>query len=634
MVNRFQKFTINNISKKLNKINFKVSLSHYKPFPSLALLSHYQFKKRFVKIFSDGRIQGGYAKMIASLINFSFIRSLVAHRYSPYGPPPYDPPSLFLLDLFRYVDGYQNMSQFLELVHDEDRGRAYRTYAGISMDHLPCEGTFSNFRIRLGESLYNEIFHVLVDIFHQLQMITFKILAHDGTLYPTWARYKGCTYFRDQCACITVKDVIGKVKNRILYRLNNLSNNNLGSECRLYTECPSNRFPEDVKKPKIELFAFRLAFADPAVGATADSAKVATTAGLAESAGELTEEQRNTAILFDVEEQLSKQHLCIQTIRSNVSSINFEDGSITIRCPKLPKDTDARIGVRRDPKNPDKKQKIFGYNLVLSTSVELHLKIELPVAVTNIAGNAEEGSQIITNKEQIHNHHQCQVKIDIADAKYDIINNYTYIRGRGSIPIIDYNPRNENLSKQALLNRGYDQKGWPFAPCGLLTRPNGFDQKHQRLTFCCFKQCLKLRHKALQDLHSRYDIATCHHIHNQTGYAKHMYVKEHPRLINEIPRGSKRYNSFKKMRPASERSNSTMKEDIKILDKPRVLKGPRANILAQMAAIALLLKRALSFIIRITNQIKKLLHTNDPTIKEKLKPPSIPKSILNIIQLE
>jgi len=296
--------------------------------------------------------------------------------------------------------------------------------------------------------------------------------------------------------------------------------------------------------------------------------------------------------------------------------------------------TGQGIGVRRDPKNPDKKQKIFGYNLVLSTSVEIHLKIELPVAVTNIAGNAEEGSQIITNKEQIHNHHQCQVNIDIADSKYDITSNYRYIRGKGSIPIIDYNPRNENLSKQALLNRGYNQKGWPFAPCGLLTRPNGFDQKHQRLTFCCFKQCLKLTHKALEDLHSRYNIATCPHIHNQTGYAKHMYVKEHPRLINEIPRGSKRYNSFKKMRPASERSNSTMKEDLKILDKPRVLKGPRANILAQMAAIVFLLKRGFSFIVRITNQIRKLLHTKDPAIKEKLKPPSIPKSIVNIIQLE
>ena len=75
----------------------------------------------------------------------------------------------------------------------------------------------------------------------------------------------------------------------------------------------------------------------------------------------------------------------------------------------------GQVGVRRDPKNPDRKEKIFGYNLVLSTSVELHLKIELPVAVTNISGNAEEGNQLICNKEQIHNHHHCQVKVDIAD---------------------------------------------------------------------------------------------------------------------------------------------------------------------------------------------------------------------------
>lgn len=230
------------------------------------------------------------------LIDLSFIRSLVAHSYSAKGPPCYDPTSLFLIDLFRYVDGYQNMSRFLELVHDQDRGRAYRTYAGIGMNHLPSEGTFSNFRIRLGHDLYNEIFHGLVHIFHQLQMITFKVLAHDGTLYPSWARYKGCTYFCHQCASITVEDVIGKVKNRILYRLNNLSNNNLGSEVRVYTKCPSDRLPEDIKIPKIELFAFKLAFADE----------------------QITEEQRNTAILFGVKEEPEKQQLCLQTIRSNV----------------------------------------------------------------------------------------------------------------------------------------------------------------------------------------------------------------------------------------------------------------------------------------------------------------------------
>lgn len=160
--------------------------------------------------------------------------------------------------------------------------------------------------------------------------------------------------------------------------------------------------------------------------------------------------------------------------------------------------------------------------------MELYLKIELPLAVTNISGNAEEGSQIIQNKEQLYNHHHCQVKIDIADAKYDITANYDYIRGKGSVPIIDYNPRNEKLSKQALINRGYDHNGWPFAPCGLLCRPNSFDQRHQRLTFCCFKQCLKLRPTALKNLQSHYDLAKCPHIQNQTGFTKHMYVKEHP----------------------------------------------------------------------------------------------------------
>ncbi len=616
-MNPFKKFTIANVSKKLNEINFKISLSHQKPFPNLNFLSNYRFKKRFVKILPNGDIQGGYTKMITSLIDFSFIRSLVADCYSEYGPACYDPPSLFLLDLFRYIDGYHNMSKFLELLRDNDRGRAYRTQAGI-LDNIPCEATFSVFRARVGENLYNHIFHVLVDIFHQLEMITFNILAHDGTLYPTWARYKGCTYFCDQCDCITVDNVIDKMKNRILYRLDNLSQNNLGSEIRVYTQCPSDRFPEkdkngnEIKKPKIELFAFTLAFAD----------------------GQPTEEQNNTAVLFKVKENLDKQNLCINTIRSNVSCINLDDGSMTMACPKLPTDTDAKIGVRRNPQNPSKKQKIFGYNLVLTTSVELHLKIELPVAVTNIAGNAQEGSQIITNDDQIDRYHHCRANIDIADAKYDITKNYDYIRAKASIPIIDYNRRREDLSRQALINRGYDHNGWPFAPCGLLCRPNGFDKQHQRLTFCCFKQCLNLRAAALKNVQEKYDIAMCPHIENRTGFTKHMYVKEHPRLINEIPRGSKRYKQIKKIRSASERANSTLKEDLKILEKPRILNAQRAAILAQMATIVLLLHRAFKFVVKTTILFTKLHQTNDPAIKEKLKPSRIPKSILNLIQLE
>jgi len=113
-----------------------------------------------------------------------------------------------------------------------------------------------------------------------------------------------------------------------------------------------------------------------------------------------------------------------------------------------------------------------------------------------------------------------------------------------------------------------------------------------------------------------------------------MYVKEHPRLINETPRGSKRYNLIKNICSASERANSTLKEDLKILEKPRVSSAHRANILAQMVVIVLLLKRGFAFIARTPHLFRKLQQTNDPAVKRKLTPLCIPKSIASLIQLE
>jgi len=113
-----------------------------------------------------------------------------------------------------------------------------------------------------------------------------------------------------------------------------------------------------------------------------------------------------------------------------------------------------------------------------------------------------------------------------------------------------------------------------------------------------------------------------------------MYVKEHPRLVNEIPRGSKRYQNIKKTRSASERANSTLKEDLKIIDKPRVLNISRADILSQMAAIVLLLKRAFKFVVKITILFMKLQETDDPDIKDKLTPPKLKQSIGLLLQLE
>ena len=77
-----------------------------------------------------------------------------------------------------------------------------------------------------------------------------------------------------------------------------------------------------------------------------------------------------------------------------------------------------------------------------------------------------------------------------------------------------------------------------------------------------------------------------------------------------------------------------MKEDLKIIEKPKILNAQRAAILAQIAAIVLLLCRAFKFVVKTTILFTKLHQTDDPSVKEKLKPPSIPKSVLNLIQLE
>jgi hypothetical protein len=186
------------------------------------------------------------------------------------------------------------------------------------------------------------------------------------------------------------------------------------------------------------------------------------------------------------------------------------------------------------------------------------------VACTTIAGNGEEGRHFISNKNQILHHHGKVSNIHLADAKYDEINNYQFSRSQGAIPIIDYNPRSENLSPQALKTRGYDHKGRPYAPCGLLTRPNGFDQKCKRASFSCRRRCV-----GSNDPQIRQHAENCKHWINYHGFTSHMSIKDFPRLIIEVLRGTDRHHKLKALRSASERTNSSAKEDLCILNKPK-----------------------------------------------------------------
>ena len=339
-------FSLGSIIKKLNSIRVRINSQNNRPFPKPRFfwLSEYNYQHRYIKIHPDGRIGGGISRFVSSLIDFSFIRSIVAHKYCLTGFA-YDPVSLFLLELFRYLEKYPDMKTFVHTLRDPIKGKHYRLYAGIGDHSIPCEGTFTNFKDRLGESLYNRIFHTLVQIADLLGFLSFKILATDGTLFPTNARYKGCTYFCEQCEWIEFKGIINNVRHRILYRLDDPARIVIGKEIRIKVGCPSPRFPPDVQRPKVEVLTLCLLEANP-------------------------EKPSILNQIFSLQDELRKAGLDLIAKRGIITGIVLEDStasdSFFFRCPKLPADMDARIGVRRNPKNPNRKEKIFDLGISYS----------------------------------------------------------------------------------------------------------------------------------------------------------------------------------------------------------------------------------------------------------------------------
>jgi hypothetical protein len=113
-----------------------------------------------------------------------------------------------------------------------------------------------------------------------------------------------------------------------------------------------------------------------------------------------------------------------------------------------------------------------------------------------------------------------------------------------------------------------------------------------------------------------------------------MSIKDFPRLIIEVLRGTDRHHKLKALRSASERTNSSAKEDLCILNKPKIRGLKNAGVLAQMAVMVLLLKRISRFIVKVTLVMRKMFSSNSPPLKPYLPGPEVPKFIANLTQRE
>jgi hypothetical protein len=153
-------------------------------------------------------------------------------------------------------------------------------------------------------------------------------------------------------------------------------------------------------------------------------------------------------------------------------------------------------------------------------------------------------------------------------------------------------------------------------------RPNGFDAPAQRLSFSCFKSCAKSKDPAILALYRN-----CPHRSKRLGFSTHVPIAERPRLLLEIPRGSERYRQLHRLRSASERTNSTLKEDNAILRNLSVRSLRRASMESLMALMTTLIDRVVRFAIDVTVTERKFKNSGDKAWLDQLSPPEIPSHL-------
>ena len=536
------------------------------PFPKAPSrwLSHYTFSPHAIEFTSQGDVDGGLSWLVGTTVDFSFTRALCAPHYGTRGGRCYDPASLILLEVATKVDQYDDYAHLCRDLHDSAKGRRYRQLAGLH-DHVPGEDDLCNFRYRIGDAVIDQIMAVVVDFLYHFGLIKGELLSTNGQLEPSYSRYKGCTYACHDCQA---------------FKLSAADRQALGEQLqsgakRLELPCP---FPEVVEKVR-EATAKKGTPKDPMVALL----EIET---VPEAQASPPQRQHVAKLLGLSQDEIPPLRIkwCHLSQGAN--------GELVGSCPKMPSDLEAKIGVHVDTKNPAKKEEVFGSLHLKTTDLNPELGLELPVGNSTYPGNTHEGTAFIPHRSKLAVPVQ-PGQVQLGDSANDIIANYAWLHERGAIAVFDYNRRNEHVDESALLNRGYDQNGTPYAPCGRLCHSNGYDYEAHSRQYVCGLPCPAEEQKR------------CPHRFGVLGDSHRMSFTDHPRLIGPIQRGSKAWHDLYRVRSASERTNSYDQEGV-AKAHPLRMRGLKAYRFAgAIRTLAQLLRRALTFVLDVTYTLGK-----------------------------
>jgi len=133
-------------------------------------------------------------KVIFDNIDWSFIHLLVKNRYSSQGAEGYDPISLLKAQLLIYLG---EVDSDRKLAHALRYDARLCLLCGFNFLKTPSNGTFTNFRDRLGEDIFYEILHRLI-----AQAIVLKIIKGGDTAIDSTHLWAYSSRFgKKTCSC-------------------------------------------------------------------------------------------------------------------------------------------------------------------------------------------------------------------------------------------------------------------------------------------------------------------------------------------------------------------------------------------------------------------------------------------------
>jgi hypothetical protein len=558
---RIAPFDLEALVSAATPLNQRTLESFTTPFPKSPdrWLSHDQFTPRPIEFTPEGAVEGGRSWLLGATIDLSFTRALLAPYYSKEGGHCYDPASTFFLEVACRLDGYPDYARFCADLHQQDKGRRSRELAGLHAC-IPGEDELSHFRRRVDVAAIEAALAVFVGLFRAFGLITGELLSTDGQLEPSWSRFKGCAYCRPACQQLPLDDAARQALCRQLQS---------GAK-RLELRCP---FPEVVQKV-LQATTKKGHPREPMMALLE-----------VEDAPPNTSQPNGRPSLSEL---LSLPPDELPPLRIKWSHLTKNlPGELSARCPKVPSDREAGVGYHIDNKDPHHTERVFGYLHQTTTNIDIERGLELPVGTSTYPAHVAEGSRFLEHRTKVAIPFRPQ-QIELADAGYDMVDNDQGIRDREGIPIIAYHPRHEDRSPEALRQRGYDEHGTPYAPCGRRCRANGYDYHADGRQYVCGQPCPTVEREP------------CPHGHKTWGYTRKMAFHDYPRLLGPIQRGTDAWKILYAARTASERTNSYAQEVI-ANGRPPKLRGLQAfRFAGAIRTLTHLLRRAMTFILDVT----------------------------------